>query len=128
MILIIAAIIACVLFFLLSIFQLLLAIGLPFGRVAYGGKYEKLPNNLRIMSLIAVVIFIFGIFIILEQGKIITVFNNELLTTIVVWILAVYLTLNTLMNAVSKSQSEKLIMTPISFAIAVCCYILAIMG
>lgn len=127
MILIIAAIIACVLFFLMSIFQVLLALGLPLGRVAYGGKYETLPKKLRIMSLIAVGIFIFGIFIVLEQGTIITVFNNELLTTIVVWILAVFLTLNTLMNAVSKSQSEKRIMTPISFVIAVCCYILAIL-
>lgn len=95
---------------------------------AYGGKYEKLPNNLRIMSLIAVGIFIFGIIVVLEQATIITIFNNELLTIIVVWIFAVYLTLNTLMNAVSKSQWEKQIMTPISFGIAVCCYILAILG
>lgn len=128
MILIITAIITCVLLFLLIIFQLLLAIGLPFGRFAYGGKYEKLPNNLRIMSLIAVGIFIFGIIVVLEQATIITIFNNELLTIIVVWIFAVYLTLNTLMNAVSKSQWEKQIMTPISFGIAVCCYILAILG
>jgi hypothetical protein len=128
MILIITAIITCVLLFLLIIFQLLLAIGLPFGRFAYGGKYEKLPNNLRIMSLIAVGIFIFGIIVVLEQATIITIFNNELLTIIVVWIFAVYLTLNTLMNAVSKSQWEKRIMTPISFGIAVCCYILAILG
>lgn len=128
MILIITAIIVCVLLFLLIIFQLLLAIGLPFGRFAYGGKYEKLPNNLRIMSLIAVGIFIFGIIIVLERATIITILNNELFTTIVVWIFAVYLTLNTLMNAASKSQREKRIMTPISFVIAVCCYTLAIVG
>ncbi|MBY8991936.1 MAG: hypothetical protein KGD58_14425 [Candidatus Lokiarchaeota archaeon] len=125
---IITAIIVCVLLFLLIIFQLLLAIGLPFGRFAYGGKYEKLPNNLRIMSLIAVGIFIFGIIIVLERATIITILNNELFTTIVVWIFAVYLTLNTLMNAASKSQREKRIMTPISFVIAVCCYTLAIVG
>ena len=128
MILIIAAIIACVLFFLLSIFQVLLAIGLPFGRAAYGGKYETLPKNLRIMSLIAVGIFVFGIIIVLERAEIITILNNVILTGIVVWIFAVYLTLNTLMNAASKSKWEKLIMTPISLVIAVCCFILAIIG
>lgn len=128
MILIITASITCILLFLLIIFQLLLAIGLPFGRFAYGGKHEKLPNNLRIMSLIAVGIFIFGIIIALERAAIITIFNNELLTVIVVWIFAVYSTLNTLMNAVSKSKWEKRIMTPISFVIAGCCYILAIIG
>ena len=126
MILMIAAMIACVLFASMSIFQLLLALGLPLGRAAYGGKYEKLPNKLRIMSLIAVGIFVFGIIIVLERAEIITVLNNVMLTAIVIWIFAVYSTLNTLMNAVSKSQWEKRIMTPISLVIAVCCFILAI--
>ena len=124
----ITATVTYILLLLLIIFQLLLAIGLPFGRFAYGGKYEKLPKNLRIMSLIAVGIFIFGIIIVLERATIITIFNNKLLTTIVVWIFAIYLTLNTLMNAVSKSKWEKRIMTPISVVIAACCYILAIFG
>lgn len=128
MTLIIAAILTSVLLFLLIIFQLLLVIGLPFGRFAYGGKYEKLPKNLRIMSLIAMGIFIFGILIVLERATLLTIFNNEILTTIVVWVFAVYLTLNTLMNVASKSKWEKRIMTPISLIIAVCCYILAIMG
>jgi hypothetical protein len=126
MIVIVAAIILCVLFTLMSIFQLLLAFGLPLGRAAYGGKHETLPKNLRIMSLIAVGIFVFGIFIVLERAGLITIFNNPLLTAIVVWILAIYSTLNVLMNAVSKSQLEKRIMTPISLIIAVCCYIVAI--
>jgi len=128
MILIIAAIITTILFVLMGVFQVLLAIGLPLGRLAYGGKYETLPKKLRIMSLIAVAIFVFGIIIVLERAEIITILNNVVLTAIVVWIYAVYSTLNTLMNAASKSQSEKLIMTPISLLIAVCCYILAILG
>lgn len=128
MTLVIVAILACVLFLLMIVFQVLLAIGLPYGRVAYGGKYEILPTNLRVMSLIAVGIFSFGIINVLERVNILTLFNNELLTTIVVWIFAVYLTLNTLMNVASKSQWEKRIMTPISFVIAVCCYLLAIIG
>ncbi len=44
MIVLIAAIIAVVLFTGMNLFQLLLALGLPFGRLAYGGKYEKLPS------------------------------------------------------------------------------------
>ena len=128
MILIIVAIVACVLFFLMSIFQVLLVIGLPYGRAAYGGKYETLPKNLRIMSLIAVGILVFGIIIVLERAEIITLINNTQLTKIVVWIYTGYSTLNTLINAVSKSQWEKRIMTPISLIIAVCCFILAIIG
>jgi len=128
MILIITAIISCVLFALMSIFQLLLALGLPLGKAAYGGKYEKLPTNLRIASLIAVGIFVFAIIVVLERAGIITIFNNVLLTAIVVWILAGYFTLNVLMNAVSRSKWEKRIMTPLSLIITVCCFIIAILG
>jgi len=128
MILLITALIACILFVLMSVFQLLLALGLPLGRAAYGGKYEKLPTNLRIVSLIVVGIFVFAIFIVLERAGIITIFNNILLTAIIVWILAGYFTLNVLMNAVSKSNWEKRIMTPLSLIIAVCCFIVAILG
>ncbi|MHA2471656.1 MAG: hypothetical protein ACXAES_00325, partial [Promethearchaeota archaeon] len=61
MLVIIAAIISAVLFIVLSIFQILLAIGLPLGRFAYGGKHETLPKNLRVTSIIAVGIFILGL-------------------------------------------------------------------
>ena len=128
MILIITAILTCVLFALMSIFQLLLALGLPLGKAAYGGKYEKLPTNLRIASLIVVGIFVFAIIIVLERAEIITIFNNDLLTVIVIWILAGYSSLNVLMNAVSKSKWEKRIMTPLSLIIAICCFIIAILG
>ena len=123
---IIAGIIAVVLFSLLSIFQLLLALGLPLGRLAYGGKYEKLPNNLRIISLSAIAIFVYAIIIVLERAGLITIFNNPLLVVISIWIIAGYLTFNTLINAISRSKCEKRIMTPISLIVAVCCFIVAI--
>lgn len=128
MILIITAIIATILFAMMSIFQLLLALGLPLGKAAYGGKYEKLPTNLRIVSLIAIGIFVFATIIVLERAEIITIFNNTLLSAIAIWILTGYSTLNVLMNAVSKSKWEKRIMTPLSLIIAVCCFIVAILG
>ena len=42
-----AAIIAILIFTGLGIFQLMLALGKPYGKAAYGGKYEVLPDNLR---------------------------------------------------------------------------------
>lgn len=128
MIVIIVAIIVCVLFTLMSIFQFLLAIGLPLGHYAYGGKYDKLPKNLRIMSVIAIGIFVFAILIVLERARIINIFNNPEISVIAIWIIAGYLALNTLTNAVSKSKKEKQIMTPVSLLLAVCCFILAILA
>ncbi len=51
MIVLIAAIIAVVLFTGMNFFQLLLILGLPLGRLAYGGNYEKLPSKMKIIRL-----------------------------------------------------------------------------
>ena len=127
MIVLIAAIIAVVLFAGMSVFQLLLVLGLPFGRLAYGGKYEKLPSKIKIISLIGIVIFIFTTLSVLERAEIIIIFNNLMFVTVIVWIIAVYLAFITLMNAISKSKWEKLIMTPISLTLAICCFIVVIL-
>ncbi|MHA1239541.1 MAG: hypothetical protein ACTSQU_01990 [Promethearchaeota archaeon] len=124
----IAAIIAVVIFVVVSIIQLLLALGLPLGKLAYGGKYEKLPAKMRIMSLVAIGIFTLASISVLERVAIITVFNNPVFTLVVVWIISVYLAFNTLTNAISKSKREKLIMTPLSLISAICCFIVAILA
>ncbi len=126
MISIVAAILAVILFIGISIIQLLLALGLPLGHLAYGGKYEKLPTNLRIMSLIAIGIFTFASIAVLSRAGIIIIFTNQDIAYYAVWIIAGYLTFNTLLNVVSRSKGEKRIMTPISLTIAICCYIVAI--
>lgn len=128
MIIFFAAIIAAVLFAVMGVFQLLLALGLPLGKLAYGGKYERLPTNMRIMSLVAIGIFALGSISVLERVGIIFIFNNPIFTLVVVWILAVYLTFNTLTNAISKSKREKLIMTPLSLISAICCFVVAILA
>jgi hypothetical protein len=126
MVVLIAAIIAVVIFAIMSIFQLLLALGLPLGKFAYGGKYEKLPTNMRIMSLVAIGIFALGSISVLERAGMITIFNNLIFTLVIVWIIAIYLAFNTFLNAISKSKQEKLIMTPLSLILAICCFIVAI--
>ena len=128
MIVLIAAIIAVVLFTGMSVFQLLLVLGLPLGRLAYGGKYEKLPSKMKITSLIGIIIFIFASLSVLERAEIIIIFNNLMFVTVFVWIIAVYLAFNTLMNVISKSKLEKLIMTPISLTLAICCFIVVIVA
>ena len=114
MIVTIAAVIAVVVFIVVSIIQLLLALGKPLGKLAYGGKYETLPNNMRIMSIGAIGIFALGSISVLERAGIITILNNPIFVLVIVWIIALYLAFNTVINAISKSMKEKLIMTPLS--------------
>ena len=129
MIAIIAAIIVVVLFIGLSIFQILLAAGKPLGQFAFGGKYpEVLPKNLRIMSLVAVGIFVLGSISVLVRVGILAIIPDSIVFVIIVWVLAFYLSLNTLMNIASKSESEKKFMTPVSLSIAICLFIVAIVA
>lgn len=128
MIIFFAAIIAAVLFAVMGVFQLLLALGLPLGKLAYGGKYERLPTNMRIMSLVAIGIFVLGLISVIERAEIIIIFNNPILVLVVVWVITIYLAFNTLLNAISKSKPEKLIMTPLSLILSICCFIVAIVA
>jgi len=124
------AIIATLIFIVNCIFQLLIVIGLPLGHLSYGGKYDrqKLPNKLRITSVIAITIFSFATINYLEFAGLITILNNPNFTLIYCWIIAIYLTSGVLMNAASKSKWEKRIWTPITLLNAISCYIVLLLS
>jgi len=122
----VAAWIAVAGFFGLMCFQILLALGFPYGKAAWGGKHVKLPPGLRVASLLSAGVFVVLSLVVLERADILTVFNNSTAVTIVVWILVSFLLLNTLGNFTSKSKPEKRIMTPISLVLALLCLIVAI--
>ena len=114
-------------FSIISIIQIALAFGAPWGEVAWGGKYKGvLPKNLRIMSGLTLPIFVFGILSVLDQGQITSIFPN--ISKIVIWIFAVYLTLNTVLNILSPSKYERYLSGFLSATSAICLYILAIVN
>ncbi len=123
----IAAIIAVVIFTVVSIIQLSLALGAPWGEVAWGGKYEgKLPKNLRIGSLITIIIFIFVSIVVLDRSEIFSLFSFSDVGGIIVFVFAIFLALNTLGNIASRSKWEKMIMTPLSLTACICLFIVAL--
>ncbi len=112
----------------LAIFQLLLALGKPYGKAAWGGKHEILPVPLRFASLGAILIFIILTLSILEKAHIIFVINNENFVTYAIWIFSFFFSVNTLGNFLSKSKIEKVIMTPVSLLLSISCFIVAILS
>ena len=111
----IAALAAVIGFFGIMCFQILLALGFPFGQAAWGGKYKKLPPGFRIASLFSVAIYVFTSLLVLEKAAIVSVINNSTVVTTGVWIFTAFLGLNTITNFISRSKLEKRIMTPVSF-------------
>ena len=120
------AIIGACLFSIVIILSVLLICGLPLGELTMGGQYRVFPKKLRIVLIIQLFIQIFFVVIILQMGGLIPLWFSDNVTRIICIVMAVYLSLNTVMNFISKSKKEKYIMTPLSFASAICFWITAI--
>ena len=98
----------------LALFQILLALGLPLGKAAWGGRYRILPPALRLGSLAAVGILATAGWILLARTGMVAPGAEPVAVRIVAWIFAAYFGLNVLMNLLSRSPIERAIMTPTS--------------
>jgi hypothetical protein len=116
----IAAIVSIVVLALLMCFQVFLALGLPLGKAAWGGEHRILPVNLRWSSLAAVFILGLASWMVLARAGLVPPGADLLAIKIVTWVFAGYFTLNVVMNLLSKSPLEKLIMTPAAVILALC--------
>jgi hypothetical protein len=110
----------------MMIFQLLLAVGLPLGNMAWGGNHRILPLKLRISSLLSAGLFILAAVVFLQKAKIISVFTWDLGVNILAWFFVLLFGLSILGNLKSNSGLEKKIMTPVAITLTVLCLILTL--
>lgn len=112
------AYLTCFIFLALSLFQIALAFGAPLGHFAWGGAHKVLPAKLRIGSMVSVILYgIFSIFM-LDKVGLINIMANEAIVTTGMWAITAYLGLGIIMNAISRSKSERLTMTPVVLVLA----------
>jgi hypothetical protein len=121
----IAATVAVVILCLLIIFQVLLAAGVPLGRAAWGGEHSVLPANLRAGSLLAAIILGFAVYIVLARADAVGPGAKSRLVRIAIWVFTGYFSLNIVMNLLSSSTLERLVMTPVAAALVVCLFLVA---
>lgn len=120
------AIIGAAAFSVVIILSVLIICGLPLGELTMGGQYKVFPKKLRLVLVTQLILQIFFVIVILQMGGFIPLYFSEKATKIICIVMAMYLSLNTVMNFVSKSKKEKCIMTPLSFVAAVCFWITAL--
>lgn len=96
----------------------MLAFGRPWGRLAWGGANAVLSSKMRLASGLSTFIYLAFGWIILEQAGLISILGSPQWLGSVVWALAAYLFIGVLMNAVSRSRPERLVMTPLALALA----------
>ena len=119
------AILGAVIFGVIATMTVLVACGLPLGEYTMGGQHKVLPKNLRVAAVISVAIQIFAMIIILQAGDFISLWFSFKVTKYICFFFAAYLSLNTIMNMISKSRKERFVMTPLSLIAGICFWITA---
>ncbi|MDQ2913206.1 MAG: hypothetical protein M3T56_08115 [Chloroflexota bacterium] len=120
-----AAVTAAVGFGVVAFFQLLLALGAPWGQAAWGGGQEgTLSQELRFASTISMVIFIGAAIIVLGRAGYWGTRFSDLFRR-GTWVLAVLLALGALMNVASSSIWERFLWAPVALLLAFACLVVA---
>jgi hypothetical protein len=121
-----SAILACALLAGLAVFQVALIAGAPLGRMAWGGQHRVLPAKLRIGSAVSILLYALFAYAALAKAGFVLVLVSESFTAITVWVLTAYFVLGVLMNGISRSKPERLLMTPTTMALAALYLVLAL--
>ena len=108
------------------VLSFLIICGLPLGGLTMGGQYKVFSKKLRIILVIQLILQTFFVVIILQTGGFIPLWFSDNTTKIICIAMAIYLSINTVMNIISKSRKEKYVMTPLSAITAVCFWITAL--
>jgi hypothetical protein len=123
-----AATVAAIGFALLTCFQVALALGVPWGRAAWGGSHERLPRGLRIASGFAAVFWIVAALVVLGHAG----YEWSPVPLGVgrwgTWLLFGLLGLGALMNLASKSRWERFLMSPFAALLSLLCLLVALAG
>lgn len=119
-----AAIIFSVVIIGLGLFQANLAAGAPWGRLAWGGQYQRLPMGLRIGSAVSILVYAGFAAVLLGKAGLVALAGDWLGPA--TWAIAIVLALGTVMNALSRSLPERLVMTPVAAVLCATAVIVAL--
>lgn len=121
----VGAVVACIVLGALAAFQAGLALGAPWGRLAWGGQHERLPSRLRAAS--ASSIALYGVFaaVLLDRAGLADLVPAGV-SGVGSWVLAGYFLLGIVLNGISRSRPERLTMTPVCALLCASCVAVAL--
>lgn len=100
---------------ILTIFQVLLIAGLPWGRAAWGGQYEVLPTSLRIGSVTSIGLYILFYWVLRRRLQ----RPDSRFARVALWLMIAYSFIGVVMNLLSSSIWEKTIWAPVALVLAI---------
>lgn len=110
---------------ILTVFQISLILGAPLGHYAWGGASEVLPTNLRIGSVVSLLIYAFFALMISERSGLTHWLTRPAIARRGIWVVVVYSALGIVMNAISRSPGERYVWTPVVIVLFYCSLVIA---
>ena len=127
-----AAVAAAVLFAVMALFQVALALGVPWGAFAFGGRAVRddgtLPTAYRVASAVAAVVLVAFAVVILTRAGVVGTSGDSTLVIVLSWVIVGFMAINTPMNLMGKHWVEKYVFGGITLVLVVLCAIVAAAG
>ncbi len=105
----------------LTLFQLALIFGAPWGHAAWGGAHRVLPTLYRLGSVSSILLYLFFVWVFRQREQ----HPQRKSTKTLAWIIFGYSVIGVVMNSISSSRLENFIWAPVSAILAVCMYLIA---
>jgi hypothetical protein len=111
---------------IVSLFQLALALGAPWGKIAMAGKYPgKFPNKMRIAAVFQMFILLFFIWIALVKSEKLNLdwkgFADKM-----IWVVVSFSLIASVLNIITPSRWERIIWAPVCLIMLITSILIAI--
>ncbi|MCF7755831.1 hypothetical protein KQ941_15375 [Paenibacillus xylanexedens] len=126
MIVLTSAIVFTVLILIVILFQVALAVGVPWGEYAMGGKFPgKYPLSMRFACIVQIAILAFMAIIVLSKAGLLLPGWSSF-SDIAIWFIVGYLVLGAILNLITRSVWERRIWAPVTLMMLITSIIIAI--
>ncbi len=107
------------------LFQLALAIGMPWGHLAMGGKFPgRFPPKMRIAALVQGVILAFlGAVVLVRSGLLLPEWSAS--ARWLIWVVVAFSGLSVVLNVITPSKWERIIWVPVTVVLLITSIIVA---
>jgi hypothetical protein len=110
---------------IIAAFQVALALGVPWGRAAYGGTSATLQPELRVASGVATVVWLLAAAVVLGRAGYWGSARWSGTLSRGIWVVAVLLALGAVVNFASSSPWERFGWGPLALLLSILCVVLA---
>ena len=108
------------------LFQIAMALGAPWGKLAMGGRYPgKFPTLIRIAALVqAVVLVLLALTVVIKAGLLLP--NLYKVSSVGIWIVVTISCISLFLNLITPSKEERILWSPIALLLAICSLVVAL--